>query len=55
MKQDTEKKVYSIEIIGMSLAVLYAVSCLIFLQYLNAPGFETHSIFYIILFIFPVW
>lgn len=50
MKQDTEKKVYNIEIIGMSLAALYAISCLIFLQYLKAPGFETHSIFYVILF-----
>ena len=45
-----EKKVYSVEIIGLGLALLYATSCLIFLQYLKIPGFEQYTILYGILF-----
>ena len=45
-----EKKVYNVEIIGFGLALLYATSCLIFLQYLNIPGFEQYTVIYGILF-----
>ena len=45
-----EKKVYNVEIIGFGLALLYATSCLIFLQYLNIPGFERYTVIYGILF-----
>lgn len=45
-----EKKVYNVEIIGFVLALLYATSCLIFLQYLNIPGFERYTIVYGVLF-----
>jgi CheY-like chemotaxis protein len=45
-----EKKVYNIEIIGFGLALLYATSCLMFIQYLKIPGFEQYTILYSILF-----
>ena len=41
-----EKKVYNVEIIGFGLALLYATSCLMFLQYLNIPGFEQYTAVY---------
>lgn len=45
-----EKKTHYIEIIGVGLTLLYATSCLIFLQYLNIPGFEQYPFLYGILF-----
>ena len=45
-----EKKVYNVEIIGLGLALLYATSCLLFLQYLNIPGFERYTVVYGVLF-----
>ena len=45
-----EKKVYSVEIIGVGLTLLYATSCLVFLQYLHIPGFEQYTILYGVLF-----
>lgn len=44
------KKLYSVEIIGFVLALLYATSCLIFLHYLNIPGFEQYTAVYGVLF-----
>lgn len=45
-----EKKVYTVEIIGFVLALLYITSCLIFLQYLRIPGFEQYTTVYGLLF-----
>ena len=49
-KEPIQKKVYSVEIIGLGLTLLYATSCLIFLQYIKIPGFEKYSGLYILLF-----
>lgn len=45
-----QKKIYNVEIIGFGLALLYATSCLIFLQYLNVPEFKFKIIIYVFLF-----
>jgi CheY-like chemotaxis protein len=49
-KEPIHKKVYSVEIIGVGLALLYVTSCLVFLQYFKIPGFEQYSGLYIALF-----
>jgi CheY-like chemotaxis protein len=41
-----DKKIYNIEVIGTGLALLYAVSCLIFINYLNIPEYKLRMIFY---------
>ncbi|MCK5083527.1 MAG: response regulator [Candidatus Omnitrophica bacterium] len=45
-----EKKEYNVKIVGVSLAVLYATWCLVFLQYINIPGFEEYTFLYGVLF-----
>ena len=45
-----QKKVYNIEIIGLGLAFLYALSCLAFINYLNIPELKGKMIIYIVLF-----
>lgn len=45
-----DKKINSVVIIGLGLALLYATSCLVFLQYLNIPGFEGYTLYYGVLF-----
>ncbi len=45
-----EKKIYNVEIIGFGLTLLYAVSCLIFVKYLNIPEFKLRTIIYVVLF-----
>jgi CheY-like chemotaxis protein len=44
------KKIYNIEIIGIGLAFLYAVSCLAFINYLNIPGYQVRSTVFLALF-----
>jgi len=44
------KKIYNIEIIGVGLALLYAVSCFVFVQYLDIPEFKFRSMIYALLF-----
>jgi CheY-like chemotaxis protein len=39
-----------VEIIGFGLALLYATSCLIFLQYLDVPEFKLKTVVYVFLF-----
>jgi len=50
MMKKTEKKIYSVEIIGFGLALLYATSCLMFLQYLNIPEFKLRTTVYVVMF-----
>ena len=50
-----EKKVYNVEIIGIGLTLLYATSCLVFLQYLKIPGFEQYTILYGVLFCISIF
>lgn len=45
-----QKKIYNVEIIGFGLALLYAISCLAFINYLNIPGFKLHTAVYVIIF-----
>lgn len=45
-----EKKIYNIRIIGLGLALLYAVSCLAFIKYLNVPEFKLRMIVYVVMF-----
>ena len=45
-----EKKIYNIEAIGVGLALLYAISCLAFIKYLNIPELSTQTMVYVILF-----
>jgi len=45
-----EKKIYNIRIIGFGLALLYAVSFLAFIKYLNIPEFKSRMIIYVVLF-----
>ena len=44
------RRTYNVEIIGCGLALLYAISCLIFVQYLNIPEFKLRMTVYVILF-----
>ena len=44
------KRIYNIEVIGSGLALLYAVSCLIFVNYLNIPEYKLGSFVYLFLF-----
>jgi len=44
------KKIYTVEIIGSSLALLYAISCLIFINYLNIPEYKLRAAVYLLLF-----
>ncbi|HQP10903.1 MAG TPA: hypothetical protein PKV41_05920, partial [Candidatus Omnitrophota bacterium] len=45
-----KNKMLSVKVIGVGLAIFYAVSCLIFLQYFQVPGFEQQTSYYIFLF-----
>ena len=45
-----EKKIYNVEIIGVGLALLYAVSFMAFIKYLNIPEIKTRTIVYVALF-----
>jgi len=45
-----EKKIYNIRIIGCGLALLYAISCLAFINYLNIPEFKSRMIIYVAMF-----
>jgi len=45
-----QKKIYNVEVIGIGLALLYAVSCLAFINYLNIPELGTRTMVYVILF-----
>jgi len=45
-----EKKIYNIRIIGFGLALLYAVSCLAFIRYMNIPEFNSRMIIYAAMF-----
>jgi len=45
-----QKKIYNVEIIGFGLALLYAISCLAFIKYLNIPETSTRTMIYVILF-----
>jgi len=45
-----QKKIYNVEIIGCGLALLYATSCLMFVQYLNIPEFKLQTAVYVALF-----
>lgn len=42
-----DKKIYNVEIIGAGLALLYAVSCLIFINYLNIPEYKLRMVVYL--------
>jgi len=44
------KKIYTIEIIGVGLTLLYAVSCSIFINYLNIPEYKLRMAIYVSLF-----
>jgi len=45
-----EKKIYNVEIIGCGLTLLYAISFLAFIKYLNIPEFQLRTITYVVLF-----
>lgn len=45
-----ERKIYNIEIIGIGLALLYAVSFMAFINYLNIPEIKTRTIVYVAMF-----
>ncbi len=45
-----EKKIYNVEIIGIGLAFLYAISCLAVIKYLNVPELSVRTTIYVILF-----
>lgn len=45
-----QKKIYTIEIIGFGLALLYAVSCFAFINYLNIPEIKTRIAIFMVLF-----
>jgi UDP-N-acetylmuramate--alanine ligase len=40
-----DKKIYNVEMIGFGLAILYAVSCLVFVHYLKIPEEMVFSVF----------
>jgi len=43
-------KIYNLEIIGFGLALLYATSCMVFVNYLVVPEFESRISIYVFLF-----
>ena len=45
-----QKKIYNIEVIGFGLALLYAISGLAFIKYLNIPELGLETMAYVILF-----
>ena len=45
-----KKKVYNVEVIGFGLAILYAISCMAFIRYLNIPEFKIRTTIYTVLF-----
>lgn len=45
------KKVFDLKVIGSGLAVLYAVSLLIFLQFAQVPQMQSRTFFYLFLFV----
>ena len=45
-----DKKIYNVEVIGAGLALLYAVSCLIFINYLNIPEDKLRMAVYLFFF-----
>jgi len=44
------RKIRNVEIIGFGLALLYAISCLAIINYLNIPEFKVRTAVYVILF-----
>jgi len=50
MEMERERKLYNIEIIGFVLTVLYAISLLVFINYLIVPEFKSRMTAYVILF-----
>jgi len=45
-----QKKTYDVTVIGFGLTILYAISCMAFINYLNIPGFKLRTAVYVILF-----
>jgi len=45
-----QKKMYDVAVIGFGLTLLYAISCLAFVNYLNIPEFKLRTAVYVVLF-----
>lgn len=45
------KKVFDLKVIGSGLAVMYAISLLIFLQFVQVPEMQSRTLFYLFLFV----